>query len=93
MDKKGSETKWLKTDYNNLIHLCPICHRQIHHGTAEDVKNMIDEIYDKNKKWFDGKLKKYAGQDNYLDVLKWIYHIYDRERCKNNYEELSKSEI
>lgn len=93
MDKIGSEARGLKSDYNNLIHLCPSCHRQLHHGKAEDVKNMIDTIYRANRDWFDNKLLSYAEKDEYSDVLKWIYYIYDRERKKNKYELLSKSKI
>lgn len=93
LDKIGLEAKWLKSDYNNLIHLCPICHRQIHHGKVEDVKNMIDEIYFANKEWFDNNLLSYAEKDKYSDVLEWAYYIYNHERKKNNYELLSKPVI
>lgn len=93
LNKKGQDTKWLENDHNNLIHLCPNCHRQLHHGTAEDVKSMIDEIYSENQKWFDNNLKEHAKQDGYSDVLEWVYHIYDDERAKYRYELLSTSKI
>lgn len=73
--------------------MCPNCHNQLHHGTAEDVKSMIDEIYSENQKWFDNNLKEHAKQDGYSDVLEWVYHIYDDERAKNGYELLSTSKI
>lgn len=34
----------------NLILLCPVCHRKIHQGLPEEVKSIIEEILDNNKK-------------------------------------------
>lgn len=85
LKKLGADAKWLETERNNLIHLCPICHRQLHHGIAEDVKKMIDEIYAANEKWFEDNLQKYAEMEGYSDVKAWIYYIYNEERKKNRY--------
>lgn len=93
LDKINSkEARKLKKDHNILIHLCPICHRQLHHGKAEDVKNMIDTIYYANREWFDNNLLSFAEEDKYSDVLEWIYYIYNCERKKYKYELVSKSE-
>ena len=76
----------LKYDDHNLIFLCPNCHRQLHHGLAEDVKKMLNIIYEKNKEWFDKELLSFAKADGYNDIISWIYMIYNKERQKNNYE-------
>lgn len=86
LKKIGEEATWLENDHNNLVHLCPICHRKIHHGIVEDVREMIDEIYSANAVWFDKNLSKYAKKDGYSEVREWIYYIYNQEREKNKYE-------
>ena len=76
----------LQKDSNNLIHLCPVCHRKIHHGKMEDVKSMVDSIYKSNKDWYDKVLSVYAHDKGYNQVIDMIYDTYNDERKKNNYE-------
>lgn len=35
-------------DISNIISLCPICHRLLHHGTPDKIKNILEILY-KNK--------------------------------------------
>lgn len=65
----------------NKIWLCAKCHRQIHHGSKEEVKQMIDDILSYIKKSENGKnllleLKKEINAGTYNDVKEWIYSMY-----------------
>lgn len=33
----------------NIVSLCPNCHRKIHYGTSEEKKEILDKIYDKRR--------------------------------------------
>ena len=70
--------KIVEKDFN-IFHLCPTCHKQIHHGKNEVKKYMINHLYNKEKTSYDEffednkddkELKKY---DN---ALEWLYSIY-----------------
>lgn len=76
----------LRDNKANLIYLCPCCHKQIHHGKAEAVRNMIHLIYNSNAVWFDESFKEYAKTDGEDDVERWIMSIYDLQRKHDKYE-------
>jgi 5-methylcytosine-specific restriction protein A len=35
--------------YSNIYSLCPTCHRRIHHGTSDDKRNMVVQLFEKRK--------------------------------------------
>lgn len=63
----------LINDKNNLFKLCPMCHRKIHHAKVDERKEMINILYNKNKKYFDTAYNAIKGNKN---TLKWLYEIY-----------------
>ena len=63
-------------DEKNLIYLCPMCHRRIHYGRKEDIRNMIDKIYQKNEKFYGDKFIKYAKLNGENTVKDWLYDMY-----------------
>lgn len=84
---KKSEANKLKKDRHNLITLCPLCHKRIHHGKAEDVKKMIHAIYLSDREWFNKELEKYIPNRNY-SVEDWIMNTYNKQREQYGYEKL-----
>lgn len=80
------EAKWLKDHPNNLIRLCPNCHRQLHCGKAKDVIERLDMIYENNKEWYDKNFLLYAQESGYNNVIQWIYDIYNEERKVKHYD-------
>lgn len=57
-------------DINNIVSLCPNCHRQIHLGDKKDVSKIIEILYTKQK-----DLLNSAGLSINLDELKKKYGI------------------
>ena len=47
-DKKDVLNEYIYRNINNVLLLCPRCHRMIHNGTSEQVKEMIDIIKNDN---------------------------------------------
>ncbi|HJD47233.1 MAG TPA: hypothetical protein H9909_10365 [Candidatus Mediterraneibacter norfolkensis] len=80
----------LRKDCHILINLCPVCHKQMHHGRAEDVRELVHLMYEANAEWCNENLKEYAENDGFSDVEKWILHTYDSQRKHNKYELLLK---
>lgn len=65
-------------DYN-IFHLCPTCHKQIHHGKNEVKKYMINHLYNKEKASYDKFFKDNKNDKElmkYKNVLEWLYNIY-----------------
>lgn len=59
---------------NNLINLCPYCHRMIHHGTPEVVSKMVEELYRQTKPFLDEfRLADYIDNEDPLTWLKQMY--------------------
>lgn len=51
--KDFMETKQINLDcFQNIICLCPNCHRAIHHGDEETKKSLIGALYSKKRKQF-----------------------------------------
>ena len=63
-------------DPNNKVYLCPTCHRKIHYGQAEDVKWMIDKLFEKGKEFYEGVFSEYAKDDGADSSLEWLYNMY-----------------
>jgi 5-methylcytosine-specific restriction protein A len=57
-------------DIGNIVSLCPNCHRKIHLGNKNDVKDMLEVLYEQQKV----KLEK-AGLPISLDLLKEKYGV------------------
>ncbi|MGO2205085.1 HNH endonuclease [Staphylococcus xylosus] len=57
---------------DNIVILCPNCHRKIHHGLIEERKEMIEKLFEKRK----DKYKKY-GINITLDEVLTFYSILD----------------
>ncbi|MDE6435343.1 MAG: hypothetical protein K2L07_14075 [Lachnospiraceae bacterium] len=74
--KSFSEYKYAIKDDNNKFHLCATCHRQIHSGKNEDIKERIKILYETNKKWYDDTFFELAKKQGFLSVLEWIYSTY-----------------
>ena len=55
---------------NNIVCLCPTCHRRIHYGSIQEKKSLIKTLYDSQI----GNLKK-VGLDISLDELLKLYSI------------------
>ena len=55
---------------SNLICLCPQCHKQFHHGTAADKKDLIQKFFDRRK----ADLKQ-CGIEINIDELKAFYNL------------------
>lgn len=73
-------------DPENIISMCPLCHRRIHHGTAEDVSEMIDLLYNAKKGFLEEKnIEDFIGNDT--DVLQWI-----KESYKVNFDEYNSKD-
>jgi len=54
---------------SNIVSLCPNCHRQIHHGTKDDISNLLDQLFENRG---DVLINQY-GCD--LETLKEYYKI------------------
>jgi len=68
----------VKKDYN-IFHLCPTCHKQIHHGKKEVKKYMISHLYNKEKNSYDEFFEKNKNDKElkkYKNILEWLYSIY-----------------
>lgn len=54
----------------NIINLCPFCHRKIHHGTPEEIMEMLELIY-KDKEIFlkESNMNQLIDEE---DILNWI---------------------
>lgn len=39
--------------WKNIFSLCPVCHRQIHHGKPADKKRMVEQLYNSRQKVYD----------------------------------------
>lgn len=59
---------------NNLINLCPYCHRKIHHATPDVVSEMVEELYRQTKPFLDEhNLSEYIDGEDPLTWLKQMY--------------------
>lgn len=61
----------------NLINLCPNCHNRIHHGTKEDITNMVTYLYNKHPKELNNILYKLQEKEIIKEIekgkeLEWI---------------------
>ncbi len=68
-----SKRKDFKTSIDieqNIVCLCPNCHRKIHLGLEKDITNMLKILYQRRK----NSLKSFGITIN-LDLLKKYYHI------------------
>ena len=70
--------KIVDKDYN-IFHLCPTCHKQIHHGKKEVQRYMINYLYNKEKKSYDEFFEDNKNDKElmkYKNTLEWLYSIY-----------------
>ncbi len=72
----------------NIINLCPFCHRKIHHGTPEEILEMIELIY-KDKESFlkENNMNQLIGEE---DILSWIKESYKANTVNYNKKRKSK---
>lgn len=72
---KINDPEFYKIVYHpeNIMNLCPYCHRRIHLSTPEDVEKMVAILYREKKDFYDEmELNKYVGSD----VLGWLKKLY-----------------
>ncbi len=70
--------KIVNEDYN-IFHLCPTCHKQIHHGKKEVKRYMINHLYNKEKASYDKFFENNKDDKElmkYKSALEWLYSIY-----------------
>ena len=60
----------------NLVYLCPTCHRKIHYGNNRAIRSMIEKLYERNKNFYDTSFLRYAKADEAETVLNWLYKMY-----------------
>jgi len=63
----------------NIVCLCPNCHRLLHSGRPDEVKSMLKELWndkDVGKKIRGDKLNKAIGVDNDKEAFEWLLGTY-----------------
>ena len=82
-EKYVNDKKLLELVYSeeNEFYLCPMCHRIMHFGCIDEIKEKIDDLYSRGKNesgnLFENNFIEYAKADGYVSVKKWIYHLYN----------------
>lgn len=61
---------------DNLIELCPICHREIHNGTFERRMELVITIYNSRSDSFKNRLKDVINIYDDSKVIEWIFELY-----------------
>lgn len=74
-------------DDNNLISLCPMCHREIHNASLNRRKELITFIYNSRDGEFKKKLKNVIGINDDKIVIEWIFRLYLNKAELLSYEE------
>ncbi len=65
---------------SNKVYLCPTCHRKIHYGKKEDVREMLESLYHRTKetkRFFERCFTEYATDDKAANALNWLFNIYN----------------
>ncbi len=67
-------------DSGNKVYLCPTCHRRIHYGKKEDVREMLEHLYHRTKEsrtFYEKCFTEYALGDDAGNALNWLFNIYN----------------
>ena len=70
-EKNKKELEKIIYSTDNILLLCPRCHRMIHQGKIEKVKHMIDIVKKKRPVIFDNikRAEELIGKDNIIDDM------------------------
>jgi len=61
---------------DNIINLCPNCHKRIHNGKKDDRKLMVTALYEKKKTEYNKLLSKIKEVKDGEAPLKWLLRQY-----------------
>lgn len=83
IDKIGERINY----YENIVSLCPLCHKRIHQGALEDRYKMVKFLYEKNRKFYDNVLLESNLIKEKREALDFIFYLYLNKSEEKVWEE------